>query len=44
MKDRNGKKIAIGDKVKWYDPEEEARDLKSIWEVAKIFFIENHSF
>lgn len=37
MKDRNGNKIAIGDKVKWYDPEKEARDLKRIWEVAKIY-------
>ena len=37
MKDRNGKKIAIGDKVLWYDPEEEARDLTRVWEVAEIY-------
>lgn len=36
MKDRNGNEIEIGDYVKWYDPEESARDLDRtylVWDI-----------
>lgn len=33
VKDRNGNKIKIGDKVTWFDPDETARDLERVWEV-----------
>lgn len=36
MKDRNGYEIKMGDYVKWYDPEESARDLSRtylIWDI-----------
>ena len=33
VKDRKGKTIKVGDKVKWYDPEVSARDLSRVWEV-----------
>ena len=31
------KKLKVGDKVKWYDPEIEARDLNVIWTISKIY-------
>ena len=34
--DRNGRQIIVGSKVIWYDPEEEARDLKNVWTVWKM--------
>lgn len=34
--DRNGRQIVVGSKVIWYDPEEEARDLKNVWTVWKM--------
>ena len=33
---RNRKALQVGDKVKWYDPEEEARDLNVIWTINEI--------
>lgn len=36
MRDRNGKKILVGNKVKWYDPQEEYRDVNRVWEVSHI--------
>ena len=36
VKDRNGKTLKKGQKVKWYDPEEEARDLSRVYVVDKI--------
>ena len=37
MKDRNGKKIHVGDAVVWYDPEEEYRDTTRIYHVYKLY-------
>jgi len=34
--DRNGKQISVGANVKWYDPEEEARDLTRVWQVDDV--------
>ena len=34
--DKNGAPIEVGTKVRWYDPDESARDLTRIWEVFKI--------
>lgn len=34
--DRNGKELSVGCKVRWYDPEEEYRDLDRIYEVYDI--------
>ena len=34
--DRKGKPITKGCKVKWYDPDEQARDLSRIWEVYRM--------
>jgi hypothetical protein len=31
------KSLKVGDKVKWYDPEIEARDLNVIWTISKIY-------
>ena len=31
------KSFKVGDKVKWYDPEIEARDLNVIWTISKIY-------
>ena len=31
--DRKGNVLGIGDKVIWYDPEEEERDLDRVWNV-----------
>ena len=31
------KKLKVGDKVKWYDPEIEARNLNVIWTISKIY-------
>ena len=39
MRDRNGKKILVGNKVKWYDPQEEYRDVNRVWEVSHIYDI-----
>lgn len=36
VKDRKGKVLKVGRKVKWYDPEESARDLIRIYIVDKI--------
>ena len=36
VKDRNGKQISVGANVKWYDPEEEARDLTRVWQVDDV--------
>ena len=30
------KSIKVGDRVKWYDPEEEARDLSIVWTIEEI--------
>ena len=34
--DRNNVEIKVGDKVIWYDPEIEARDLSRVWTIDKI--------
>ena len=31
------KSLKVGDKVKWYDPEIEARNLNVIWTISKIY-------
>jgi hypothetical protein len=31
------KSLKVGDKVKWYDPEIEARDLNIIWTISEIY-------
>lgn len=31
------KKLKVGDKVKWYDPEIEARNLNVIWTISEIY-------
>ena len=31
------KSLKVGDKVKWYDPEIEVRDLNVIWTISKIY-------
>lgn len=36
VKDRFNRSISIGDKVRWYDPQIEYRDLKRIYEVTDI--------
>ncbi len=34
--DKNGTEITVGDKVIWYDPAIEARDLSRIWVIDQI--------
>ena len=34
--DKEGNPLQVGDRVKWYDPEEEACDLSVIWTVDEI--------
>ena len=34
--DRNNVEIKVGDKVIWYDPEIDARDLNRVWTIDKI--------
>lgn len=34
--DRNGKQISVGANVKWYDPQEEFRDLTRAWQVDDV--------
>ena len=34
--DRNGKQISVGTNVKWYDPQEEFRDLTRVWQVDDV--------
>lgn len=34
--DRNGKQISVGANVKWYDPQEEFRDLTRVWQVDDV--------
>ncbi len=34
--DKNGKKISVGVNVKWYDPQEEFRDLTRVWQVDNV--------
>ena len=34
--DRNGKQISVGANVKWYDPQEEFRDLTRVWQVDNV--------
>lgn len=36
VKDRKGKTLKKGQKVKWHDPEEEARDLSRVYVIDKI--------
>lgn len=36
VKDRNRKKLNIGDCVLWHDPDEETRDLTRIWAIDAI--------
>ena len=36
IKDRKGKALRKGQKVIWYDPEEDARDLTEVYVVDKI--------
>ena len=31
------KSLKVGDKVKWYDPDIEFRDLNVIWTISKIY-------
>ena len=31
------KKLKVGDKVKWYDPEIEVRNLNVIWTISRIY-------
>lgn len=40
-KDRNGKEIHVGDKVRWYDPENKSCDLERIYTISKIGGYEN---
>ena len=35
-KDRNNKKLKVGDCVRWYDPDEETRDLTRLWGIDNI--------
>lgn len=35
-KDRNGSKVKVGDKVRWYDPDESSRDLDRIYTISRI--------
>lgn len=34
--DRNNAEIKVGDKVIWYDPAIDARDLSRVWTIDKI--------
>ena len=34
--DRNNVEIKVGDKVIWYDPAIDARDLSRVWNIDKI--------
>ena len=34
--DKNGKQISVGANVKWYDPQEEFRDLTRVWQVDNV--------
>lgn len=34
--DMNGNPIKVGSKVKWYDPDESARDLSRVWSVFDV--------
>lgn len=36
VRDRNNKKLKVGDCVRWYDPDEETRDLTRLWGIDKI--------
>lgn len=36
VKDRKGKSLKVGQKVIWFDPEVEARDLSEVYVVDKI--------
>lgn len=36
VKDKRGNEICVGDKVIWYDPEEDARDTSIEWEVFSV--------
>ena len=36
VKDRNRKKLSVGDCVLWHDPDEETRDLTRIWAIDAI--------
>ena len=37
VKDRKGKSLKVGQKVIWFDPEVEARDLSEVYVVDKIY-------
>lgn len=37
IKDRKGKSLKVGQKVIWFDPEVEARDLSEVYVVDKIY-------
>ena len=34
--DRNNEEIKVGDKVIWYDPAVDARDLSRVWVIDRI--------
>ena len=36
--DRNNVEIKIGDKVIWYDPANDARDLSRVWTIDKMAY------
>ena len=36
--DRNNVEIKVGDKVIWYDPAIDARDLSRVWTIDKITY------
>ena len=36
VRDRNNEELKVGDCVRWYDPDEETRDLTRLWGVDKI--------
>ena len=36
VRDRNNEELKVGDCVRWYDPDEETRDLTRLWGIDKI--------
>lgn len=33
VKDKFGKRLKVGDKVIWFDPDPEGRDIERVWEI-----------
>lgn len=36
VRDRNNEELKVGDCIRWYDPDEETRDLTRLWGIDKI--------